>query len=475
MNFNSIIFLFFLLIVFSIHWLFFSKNYKAQNSFILLSSLIFYAGWDYRFLSLILFSTIIDYYLGIKIEKSTHNKQKKNLLLLSIISNLGLLFIFKYFNFFLESFITVSSLIGFQANLTLLNIILPVGISFYTFQTLSYTIDVYRGKISATRDWILFASYVTFFPQLVAGPIERASRILPQLSKKRTFDWKESKEGVRKILLGFLKKVVIADSLSPMVDFTFNNYQELSSLALLLGAFYFTFQIYCDFSGYSDIAIGISKLFGIDLMENFNYPYFAKNIGEFWKRWHISLTTWFRDYLYFSLGGSLGSLTAAIRNVAIVFIISGLWHGAKWTYIFWGVIHIIFYIPYFLRRRRNDNNTFLPRLIFKNKALGIFSTFSIVMLSWIFFRSNSILDAWQYIIRLFSFTQSNQLILNPANNLNSGYYILYICFFLSIEYYISLNKKETILIERGLNILLLLISLFFVQIQEAESFIYFQF
>lgn len=475
MNFNSILFLIFFVFVFIIHWIFFSKSNKFQNFFLLISSLLFYAGWDYRFLSLILFSTIIDFYLGIEIEKSKFEKQKKKLLLLSLVSNLGLLFVFKYFNFFLDSFLTISNLIGFQLNLRLLNIVLPVGISFYTFQTLSYTIDVYRGKISATRDWILFASYVTFFPQLVAGPIERARRILPQLSKKRTFDWNQSRDGVRKILLGFFKKIVIADSLSPMVDFTFNNYQDLSSLALLLGAFYFTIQIYCDFSGYSDIAIGISKLFGINIMENFNYPYFSKNIGEFWKRWHISLTTWFRDYLYFPLGGSLGTMVSAIKNVAIVFIISGLWHGAKWTYIFWGVIHVIFYIPYFIKRRENKNNTLLSLLVFKNKALGIFSTFSIVMLSWIFFRSNSILDAWQYIIRLFSFTQSNQLILNPANNLNSGYYIFYICFFLLIEYYISFNKKETILIERGLNILLLLILLFFVQIQEAESFIYFQF
>ena len=475
MNFNSILFLIFFVLVFTIHWAFFSKSNKFQNLFLFISSLLFYAGWDYRFLSLILFSTIIDFYLGIVIENPRFDKQKKKLLLLSLVSNLGLLFVFKYFNFFLDSFLNISTLIGFPVNVRLLNIVLPVGISFYTFQTLSYTIDVYRGKISATRDFILFASYVTFFPQLVAGPIERARSILPQLSKKRTFDWNQSRDGVRKIILGFFKKVVIADSLSPMVDFTFNNYQELSSLALLLGAFYFTIQIYCDFSGYSDIAIGISKLFGINLMENFNYPYFSKNIGEFWKRWHISLTTWFRDYLYFPLGGSHGTVVSAIKNVTIVFIISGLWHGAKWTYIFWGVIHVIFYIPYFLIRRGNKNNTFLPLLIFKNKALGIFSTFSIVMLSWIFFRSNSIVDAWQYILRLFSFTQSNQLILNPANNLNSGYYILYICFFLLIEYYISLNKKETILFERGLNILLLLIILFFVQIQQAESFIYFQF
>ena len=475
MNFNSILFLTFFAFVFTIHWTFFSKSNKFQNSFLLISSLLFYAGWDYRFLALILFSTIIDFYLGIVIEKSSDKKQKKNLLLLSLISNLGLLFIFKYFNFFLESFLNVSNLLGFQLNVGLLNIVLPVGISFYTFQTLSYTIDVYRGKIRATRDWILFASYVTFFPQLVAGPIERAGRILPQLSKKRTFDWNQSRIGVRKLLLGFFKKVVIADSLSPMVDFTFNNYQELSSLALLLGALFFTIQIYCDFSGYSDIAIGISKLFGINLIENFNYPYFSKNIGEFWKRWHISLTNWFRDYLYFPLGGSLVTLAIAIKNVAIVFIISGLWHGAKWTYIFWGIIHIIFYIPYFLRKRVNNNNNFFSYIYIKNKALGVFSTFSVVMLSWIFFRSNSILDAFQYIIRLFSLTQNKQLILNPANNINSGYYIIYIFFFFWIEYYISLNKKEPIVIERGLNILLLIISLFFVQIQAAESFIYFQF
>lgn len=471
MNFNSLLFLLFLIIAFAIHWIFFSRNNKTQNTFLFGCSLLFYAAWDYRFLSLILFSTVLDFFIGLAIEKRKYQKEKKAFLILSIFANIGLLFVFKYFNFFLDSFYTFSSFLGFQSNVRLLNIVLPVGISFYTFQTLSYTIDVYRGKINATNNWVLFASYVSFFPQLVAGPIERASRILPQLAKKRSFDGIQSKIGIRKIIFGFFKKVVIADSLSPMVDFTFNNYHELSSLALLLGALYFTIQIYCDFSGYSDIAIGVSKLFGINLMENFIHPYFSKNLGEFWKRWHISLTTWFRDYLYFPLGGSLGSLANSIKNVAIVFIISGLWHGANWTYIFWGVIHTIFYIPYFLGKNKKRHIFFN----LKNKIFGIFFTFSIVMLSWIFFRSNSILDAWNYISRLFSFTQSNELILNPANNLNSGYYILYICCFLLFDYYLSLKRKESIFTERVINILLLVITLFFVQIDQAESFIYFQF
>ncbi|OUU13806.1 MAG: membrane-bound O-acyltransferase family protein [Candidatus Endolissoclinum sp. TMED37] len=474
MNFNSILFLTFFAFVFTIHWTFFSKSNKFQNSFLLISSLLFYAGWDYRFLALILFSTIIDFYLGIVIEKSSDKKQKKNLLLLSLISNLGLLFIFKYFNFFLESFLTVSSLIGFQPNVRLLNIVLPVGISFYTFQTLSYSIDVYQGKIRATKDWILFASYVTFFPQLVAGPIERASRILPQLSKKRNFEWNQGKEGIRKIILGFFKKVVIADSLAPMVEYSFTNYQDLSSFALLLGALYFTIQIYCDFSGYSDIAIGISKLFGINLMENFKFPYFAKNIGEFWRRWHISLTTWFRDYLYIPLGGSRGSLLFSFRNITIVFLVSGFWHGANWTFIFWGLIHVMYYVHYFLRKK-NPKSIFLSSLIIKNRILAVITTFVLVMLSWVFFRSNTIEEAWLYLFRLFSMAEGQHIFLNPANNLNAAYYLIYILFFLFIDNYISLEKKETDLQRRLLNSGLLLIILFFVQMDQAESFIYFQF
>ncbi len=456
------------------HWIFFSKNSKRQNIFLFCSSLLFYAGWDYRFLSLILFSSVLDYFVGIAIYNETHRLGKKKLLVLSLVANIGLLFVFKYFNFFIDSFNQFSSMIGFQSNLAFLNIILPVGISFYTFQTLSYTIDIFNGKIKPTQDWIDFATYVCFFPQLVAGPIERASRILPQLSQKRSFDWNQGNEGIRKIIIGLFKKVVVADSLAPMVEHTFTNYQDLSSFALFLGALYFTFQIYCDFSGYSDIAVGISKLFGINLMENFNYPYFARNIGDFWKRWHISLTTWFRDYLYLPLGGSRGPLLFSFRNITIVFLVSGFWHGANWTFIFWGLIHVIYYIPYFLIKK-NPKSIFLSNLIIKNKILAVITTFVLVMLSWVFFRSNTIEDAWLYLYRLFSMAEGQNMFLNPANNLNATYYLLYILFFLFIDYYISLEKKESDLQRRLFNSGLFLIILFFVQMDDAESFIYFQF
>jgi D-alanyl-lipoteichoic acid acyltransferase DltB (MBOAT superfamily) len=308
----------------------------------------------------------------------------------------------------------------------------------------------------------------------VAGPIERASRILPQLSQKRSFDWNQGNEGIRKIIIGLFKKVVVADSLAPMVEHTVTNYQDLSSFALFLGALYFTFQIYCDFSGYSDIAVGISKLFGINLMENFNYPYFARNIGDFWKRWHISLTTWFRDYLYLPLGGSRGPLLFSFRNITIVFLVSGFWHGANWTFIFWGLIHVIYYIPYFLIKK-NPKSIFLSNLIIKNKILAVITTFVLVMLSWVFFRSNTIEDAWLYLYRLFSMAEGQNMFLNPANNLNATYYLLYILFFLFIDYYISLEKKESDLQRRLFNSGLFLIILFFVQMDDAESFIYFQF
>ena len=474
MNFNSLLFLIFLFCVFILYWGFFSRTNKSQNRFLLFSSFLFYSAWDYRFLGLIFGSTLFDFVIAKSIIISKTKKQKKLLLLSSILFNLGLLFIFKYFNFFLDSFYTLLNQIGLHINFRTINIILPVGISFYTFQTLSYTIDVYKGKINASKDWVLFASYVSFFPQLVAGPIERASRILPQLSSKRVFNWIRAKEGLRKILIGFFKKVVIADSLAPMVDFTFNNYHDLSSLALFLGALFFSIQIYCDFSGYSDIAVGVAKLFGINLIENFNYPYFSKNIGEFWKRWHISLTSWFRDYIYIPLGGSKESLIISLRNVFIIFIISGLWHGANWTFIFWGIAHVLIYTPYFLMKKKifYNKSTFS---YFLKDIFGIITTFSVVTITWIFFRSDTIVDAWNYIFRLFSITSNQNLILNPANNLNSGYYILYILFMFLVDFYLSLEIKETIWVERIFNSLLILLILFFMQINISESFIYFQF
>tara|TARA_X000000950_G_scaffold251991_1_gene313731 strand:+ start:1091 stop:2482 length:1392 start_codon:yes stop_codon:yes gene_type:complete len=388
----------------SLYWLVFNVSYKAQNLIVLISSCTFYSFWDYRFLSLLFISIVVDYFIGLKLNKSI--KPNKLLLYLSCFFNLGILAFFKYFNFFIDSWIELFQSVGFSfRNNWSLKIILPVGISFYTFQTMSYTIDIYRGKIKPTTDFIAFASFVTFFPQLVAGPIERASSLLPQILRKRKFSTEQATEGFRLILWGLFKKVVVADNLSPFVDSIFSNYTEFGGGTLALGALYFSFQIYCDFSGYSDIAIGISKLLGIELMSNFKFPYFSRNIAEFWRRWHISLSSWFRDYLYFPLGGSRGSRMKSIRNVTSIFLISGLWHGANWTFVFWGFIHALLYIPLFITgKHRNFNdkivahNTLLPSL---KEFIQIIITFFFVLIGWIFFRSETIYDAFQYLNIMF--------------------------------------------------------------------------
>jgi D-alanyl-lipoteichoic acid acyltransferase DltB (MBOAT superfamily) len=292
---------------------------------------------------------VVDYFVGLKIYDTSDKKTKKSYLWISILFNLGLLGFFKYFNFFIDSWIDFLAAFGYEHQSTwTLKVILPVGISFYTFQTISYSLDIYFKNVKPTKDFISFASFVSFFPQLVAGPIERASNLLPQILKRRIFKYEQGVHGLRLILYGMFKKIVIADSLSWRVDSVFNNYQNLDGGVLLLGLIYFSFQIYCDFSGYSDIAIGTSKLFGFELMSNFKFPYFSRDIGEFWRRWHISLSTWFRDYLYIRLGGSKGGKLLSIRNIFIIFIVSGFWHGANWTFIAWGMIHAILYIPLFL-------------------------------------------------------------------------------------------------------------------------------
>jgi alginate O-acetyltransferase complex protein AlgI len=314
--------------VFLLYWFVFQRNLRVQNLLLLISSYVFYGWWDYRFLSLIFLSTVVDYFVGLKIHDSKAKKTKKSYLWISILFNLGLLGFFKYFNFFIDSWIDLLGAFGYEQGSTwTLNVILPVGISFYTFQTMSYCLDIYHGKLKPTKDFISFASFVSFFPQLVAGPIERASNLLPQILTNRIFKYEQGVQGLRLILYGMFKKVVIADSLAPHVDTIFKNYATLNGGVLLLGLIYFSFQIYCDFSGYSDIAIGTSKLFGFELMSNFKFPYFSRDIGEFWRRWHISLSTWFRDYLYIPLGGSKGGKWISIRNIFIIFIVSGFWHG----------------------------------------------------------------------------------------------------------------------------------------------------
>lgn len=406
MLFNSIEFLLFLPIVFVLYWFVLNKNNKHQNLLILVSSYFFYGWWDYRFLSLIAISTIFDYFIGLRIESTTQQRKRQLLLWSSIIFNLSILGFFKYFNFFIDSFSDLLESVGYtiQSKWTL-NVILPVGISFYTFQTMSYSLDIYRKRLKPTTDFISFATFVAFFPQLVAGPIERASNLLPQILKGRTFDPKQATQGLKLILWGMFKKVVIADTLAYYVDSIFTNHTEFSSGTLWLGAIYFAFQIYCDFSGYSDIAIGTSKLFGFELMSNFKFPYFSRNIGEFWRRWHVSLSNWFRDYLYIPLGGSKGSQTKTIRNVFVIFIVSGFWHGANWTFVFWGLIHAFLYIPFFLM---GTNRKYLSEVVAENSSLPTIKellqigiTFFFVLIGWVFFRSPSVEFAFDYLRIMF--------------------------------------------------------------------------
>ena len=319
MLFNSIDFAIFLPIIFIFYWLLKTYDLKFQNSLIVLSSYFFYGWWDWRFLALILFSTVVDYLVGIALCEQKNEIRRKGLLWISIIINLGFLGFFKYYDFFLENFIAAFSLFGKEINGGSLNIILPVGISFYTFQTLSYTVDIYKKKLTPTRDFIAFAGFVSFFPQLVAGPIERASDLLPQFYHKRTLEYNKAIDGLKQVLWGLFKKVVIADNAAYFSNLIFNSSDEISGSTLVIGALFFTIQIYCDFSGYSDIAIGVSRLFGFNLKKNFSFPYFSRDIAEFWRKWHISLSTWFRDYLYIPLGGSKGGKWKRIKNTFIIY------------------------------------------------------------------------------------------------------------------------------------------------------------
>lgn len=401
MLFNSIDFAIFLPIVFVLYWFVTNKNLKLQNLLIVFASYLFYGWWDWKFLSLIVFSTLVDYTVGLRLKNEEVQLKRKALLWTSIIVNLGFLGFFKYYNFFLDNFMTAFSFFGMDINARSLNIILPVGISFYTFQTLSYTIDVYNKKLEPTKDLIAFAAYVSFFPQLVAGPIERATQLLPQVLKRRSIDKNEFYDGVLLIIYGFFLKIFVADVLAPVVNDIFKNYESLSGGTLVLGAVFFSFQIYGDFSGYSKIARGISKLFGFNLMQNFNFPYFSRNIGEFWRRWHISLNTWFRDYLYIPLGGSRQGKYRSLLNVFIIFLVSGFWHGANWTFIVWGSIHALFFAPVFLL---NNNRKFLKPFHFSKlnidnmkQLFGVISTYIIVTFAWIFFRAESLSKAINYI------------------------------------------------------------------------------
>ena len=405
MLFNSIDFAIFLPIVFMLYWFATNNNLKLQNFLIVAASYLFYGWWDWRFLSLILFSTVVDYTIGRKLRIEESQTKRKVLLWTSILVNFGFLGFFKYYNFFLDNFVTAFSFFGNPINPQGLNIILPVGISFYTFQTLSYTIDVYKRKLTATKNFVAFSAFVSFFPQLVAGPIERATHLLPQFYKRRKFDYALAVDGMRQILWGLFKKIVIADNCAEFANHIFNNSADMNGSTLVLGAIFFTFQIYGDFSGYSDIAIGTSRLFGFDLMQNFNFPYFSRDIAEFWRRWHISLSTWFRDYLYIPLGGNRGGAWMKVRNTFLIFIVSGFWHGANWTFIIWGALNALYFLPLLLTNNHRNNleivaqGKFFPNI---KEFSSMLLTFGLTVFAWIFFRAENIGHAVSYISEILS-------------------------------------------------------------------------
>lgn len=412
MLFNSIEFFVFLPTVFLLYWFVFNKL-KWQNMLVVTASYIFYGWWNQTFLLLIAFTTLCSYLSGIAIERSRNRDNNKTswggidldwwIAAANILANLLILGVYKYFNFFADSFVIACEALGFHPDHFTLHLVLPVGISFYTFQALSYTIDVYKHKIEPTRDIIAFFAFISFFPQLVAGPIERATNLLPQFLRQRSFCYTNAVDGLRQILWGLFKKMVVADNCAPFVNQIFENYESYNGFTLFVGGLLFTFQIYGDFSGYSDIAIGSAKLFGIELMRNFNVPYFSRDIAEFWRRWHISLTTWFRDYIYIPLGGSRCSRLKVMRNTLIIFLISGLWHGANWTFIIWGAYHALLFFPLMLlgKNRKHTglvaDGRWLPTY---REILQIGGTFLFVVIGWIIFRSENIFEATNYITRM---------------------------------------------------------------------------
>jgi alginate O-acetyltransferase complex protein AlgI len=478
MLFNSINFAFFLPVVFALYWLLRNQRLVFQNGLLLLASYFFYSCWDYRFLFLLLFSTLLDFYSALKIDNAQNVNHKKIWFWLSIIINLGLLAVLKYYNFFVSSFSEALSLLGMQANIDTLNIILPVGISFYTFHGLSYIIDVYKGRIPSEKRFIDYAVFVSFFPLLVAGPIERATHLLPQIKSKRFFDYGNAVSGLRQILWGLFKKIVIADSCAEYANLIFNNPEDYSGSSHVMGAVFFTFQIYGDFSGYSDIALGTARLFGIELLRNFNYPYFSRDIAEFWRRWHISLSSWFKDYLYIPLGGSSGGTWMKVRNTFIIFLVSGFWHGANWTFIFWGLLNALFIMPSIIFKTNRDNldvvaqGKLLPTV---KELYSICLTFLLTVFAWIFFRSKDISSAFSFISEIFSSSLFSIPQILPFD------IILLIVLFMIIEW---INREEKFSLSNfgftwprfvRWSFYVILAFCIFIYSGKDEKFIYFQF
>jgi alginate O-acetyltransferase complex protein AlgI len=482
MLFNSISFALFLPIVFFLYWR--NNQLKYQNILLLVASYFFYACWDWRFLFVLIFSTFLDYYTGIKIYQAKTKGESKFWLALSIGVNLGFLGVFKYYNFFADSLADALSAIGLQTNFWSLQVILPVGISFYTFHGLSYVIDLYKRRIEPEHDFIDYSVFVSFFPLLVAGPIERATHLLPQIKKDRVFSYSDSVDGLRQILWGLFKKIVIADGCAEYANMIFNNSSVYSGSTLVLGALFFTFQIYCDFSGYSDIALGTARLFGIRLLRNFAFPYFSRDIAEFWRRWHISLSSWFKDYLYIPLGGSKVGKWTKVRNTFIIFLVSGFWHGANWTFIFWGLLNALYIMPSIIFGTNRDNlaivaeGKLLPSI--KDAASMLF-TFALTVFAWIFFRAESLSHAFSYIKGIFS--KSLLAIPYYSGIGKSITLVAIIIFFLIIEWLgreqqfaiAQLGIKRKKVIRYSFYYLLILLICYFSLGKTNQDFIYFQF
>lgn len=479
MLFNSLSFAIFLPVVFFLYWFVCNKNLRTQNILLLVASYFFYACWDWRFLFLLMFSTWLDYFTGLKMFEAKNKKGKVFWFWLSIIVNAGFLGFFKYYNFFVSSFAEGLSHFGIHSSPWVLQVILPVGISFYTFHGLSYVIDIYKGRIPAEKNFVDYAVFVSFFPLLVAGPIERATHLLPQIKKERTFDYTVAADGMRQILWGLFKKIVIADQCAEYANMIFNNSEQYGGSTLLLGALFFTFQIYGDFSGYSDIALGTARLFGISLLRNFAFPYFSRDIAEFWRRWHISLSTWFRDYLYIPLGGSQVNMWVKVRNTFIIFLVSGFWHGANWTFVIWGLLNALYMLPLILLKRNRSHLTIVAGdKIFPGARdlLNILGTFALTTFAWIFFRAESTTQAFAIVSEIFSVSLFNSPELLPRTP------ILLIILFVIMEWN---GRRDAYAIEKlGLNwnpfyrwtfYYLLFLLIFMLKPVENQPFIYFQF
>lgn len=479
MLFNSIEFFIFLPIVFVLYWLVFEKKHSWQNILILVASYIFYGWWSWKFLGLLMLCTLLDYLYGFKVA-SSNKRTSKVFLWLSIINNLGILAIFKYYDFFALELNQALNQFGIQSNLTLLHFTLPIGISFYTFHGMSYIFDIYNGKQKPANKFIEYAIFVSFFPLLVAGPIERASNLLPQVQNPRQFRYKQLVDGCRLILWGLFKKVVIADGLAGIVNSIFNNYQNENGVTLIIGAVAFSFQIYGDFSGYSDIAIGTAKLFGFELLSNFRFPYFSRNISEFWKRWNISLSSWLRDYIFIPLGGSKNGKVKTIRNIIIVFLLSGLWHGASWHYVVWASIHICGYLLVLLF---NQQKEFKSERVLKSKIpftivelWQVLITFSFVTTAWIFFRANTVNEGVDYIKTIYI-----DISRNPSQLIHWGGHkltFLYILTLVVFDWWFINNERELRVTKNifiRISIYIIFAILILLNLDNAATFIYFQF